>query len=81
MTTTEIHGHEVIALIRALPTPLDRKALVQRIEEHFGSAARFFTCSAADLTPAALIAFFVERGKLVSREGRLELDPSRKCGP
>ena len=80
MTTTEIHGHEVIALIRSLPAPLDRDALVQRIEAHFGHAARFFTCSAADLTPAALIAFFVERGKLVSRDGRLVFDPSRSCG-
>ena len=59
MTTTEIHGHEVIALIRALPAPLEREALVQLIDEHFGNAARFCTCSASDMTSSALVAFFV----------------------
>jgi probable metal-binding protein len=80
MTNTEIHGHEAIALIRALPAPLDRAALVQLIEEHFGHAARFFTCSASGMTAAGLIAFLVERGKLASRGGQLVFDPSRSCG-
>lgn len=80
MTTTEIHGHEVIALIRALPAPLEREALVQLIDEHFGHAARFCTCSASDMTSSALVAFFVERGKLISSGGQLLFNPSRNCG-
>jgi probable metal-binding protein len=80
MTNTEIHGHEAIALIRALPTPLDRTALVQLLEEHFGPTTRFFTCSASDMTAAGLVAFLVERGKLTSRAGKLVFDPARSCG-
>ena len=80
MTTTEIHGHEAIALIRALPAPLDRPALVQLIENHFGPTTRFFTCSAADMTAAGLVACLVERGKLISRHGKLVFDPTRGCG-
>ena len=80
MTTTEIHGHEAIALIRAQPSPLERADLERLIENHFGPTARFFTCSASDMTAAGLVAFLVERGKLASRGGRLVFDPTRSCG-
>ena len=60
---TEIHGHEVLDLIRASERPFTTTSLATAIVERFGPDARFYTCSASGLTAEELIIFFAQRGK------------------
>ena len=81
MTTTEnIHGHEILRLVSQTHPPLTRVALLQAAENRFGVAARFCTCSAADMTLPELLEFLLSRGKLVERDGCLYADLDRMCG-
>ena len=75
----EIHGHEVIAMMMTATAPYTRDSLRAAIERQFGASARFYTCSAAGMTPDQLIDFLAERGKFIPHAAGLTIDPSRVC--
>lgn len=77
--THEVHGHEVMNLLLTAGRPLSRDELVAAIVERFGSAARFYTCSARGLTAAGIVAFLDERSKLTEVGGGLTTSPDRIC--
>jgi len=62
---TQIHGHEVMQMMLDSGSAYSRETLRQAIIDRFGAEARFFTCSAEDMTAEALIEFLAERGKFV----------------
>jgi probable metal-binding protein len=66
--TTQIHGHEVMQMMLELDQSFTRESLRQAIQDRFGGEARFFTCSAENMTPDELIDFLAERGKFVERD-------------
>ncbi len=56
-----------------------RISLKTAIEERLGEDARYFTCSAENLTPDELIDFLAARGKFVEPGEGLTTAPDRIC--
>jgi len=56
-----------------------RDTLREAICERFGGSARFFTCSAQDMTADELIDFLAARGKFVERDTGFTTEPDRIC--
>ena len=56
-----------------------RQTLREAIYERFGETARFFTCSAQDMTADELIDFLTARGKFVERDNGFTTEPDRIC--
>jgi probable metal-binding protein len=76
---TQVHGHEVIAMMTASSLPYTRVSLIAAILERFGPDARFFTCSATDMTAGELIDFLEVRGKFMPVPGGFAFNPDRAC--
>jgi probable metal-binding protein len=76
---TQIHGHEVMQMMLELNCSFTRHTLRQAIQKRFGVEARFFTCSAQDMTADQLIDFLASRGKFVEREAGFSAAPDRIC--
>ena len=74
-----IHGHQVLRMMvesgQSYTTDSLRDAIVQR----FGADARFYTCSAENLTADELIAFLDQRGKFITKDDAFVTDVSRIC--
>ena len=73
-----IHGHEVIHLIANASRTLPKAGWVEKINDAFGEAARFHTCSAENMSAGELLDFFVSRGKLTGNDDALSLDAEKK---
>ena len=76
---TQVHGHDVIDMMRSSTQPFTRESLVAAILERFGPEARFFTCSAAGMTAAELVNFFAARQKFQPAGGGFLVNPNRVC--
>jgi probable metal-binding protein len=74
-----IHGHEVIQMMLQAQKPYTRASLLADIVANFGADARFYTCSAQDLTPEGLIDFLQSKGKFVSCEDGFQTSPDLMC--
>ena len=74
-----IHGHEVLQMMLSSGQAYTRATLRADILARFGSEARFFTCSAENLTADGLISFFEERGKFVPASGGFQADRGKIC--
>jgi probable metal-binding protein len=61
----QIHGHEVIQMMLQSGKTYTRSSLLADIVANFGSDARFYTCSAQNLTPEGIIDFLQAKGKFV----------------
>jgi probable metal-binding protein len=59
----QIHGHEVMQMMIEGGKAYTKETLRPAIIERFGADARFYTCSAENMTPDELIAFLGSRGK------------------
>ena len=76
---TQIHGHEVIDLMRESDRTYTRDSLREAIIARFGPAARFHTCSTADLTADGIIEFFAAKGKFMGTPEAFAFNPERVC--
>ena len=76
---TSIHGHEVLKLMLASGKSYTKASLQAELLATFGAAARFHTCSAENLTAAALIDFLDGRGKFVADENGFQTDAAKIC--
>lgn len=66
----QIHGHEVIHMMLQSGKTYTRASLLADIVATFGPEARFFACSAENLSPEGIIDFLQAKGKFVpSQEG------------
>ena len=63
MANEQIHGHEVIEIVAAHPAGISADDLARR----FAQGARFFTCSAEDMTLPELLSFLAARDKVELR--------------
>lgn len=77
--TNQVHGHEVMQLMLDLDQSFTRDSLREAIQKRFGSDARFYTCSAKDMTPDELMDFLAQRGKFVARDEGFSTEPERIC--
>ena len=64
----QIHGHEVMQMMVDSGKSYTRSSLLTDIVAKFGPSSRFFTCSAADLTPEGIIDFLEAKGKFLACE-------------
>ncbi len=76
---TQVHGHEVIAMMTASSQSYTRDSLATAIIDRFGPDARFFTCSAEGMTAPELIDFLASREKFMPAPGGFVFNPERAC--
>ena len=75
----QIHGHEVLEMMLASGKTYTKDTLVKDIVGKFGQDARFFTCSAENMTAEQLVGFLDARGKLVQREDGFQTSKDVMC--
>lgn len=75
----EIHAHEVMRMMLEQNTDFSRESLAEAITKHFGSDARFHSCSQAGMNVHAVIDFLESRGKFVARPDGFNTAPDRIC--
>ena len=75
----QIHGHEVIQMMLESGKAYTWASLLTDIVAKFGPSARFFTCSAADLTPEGIIDFLQAKGKFLAREEGFQTSADLMC--
>lgn len=66
--SNEVHGHEVMKMMVASGERYTRASLTEAIIARFGADARFYTCSASDLSPEGLVDFLAARGKFCDED-------------
>ncbi|MBB3321074.1 MULTISPECIES: YecH family metal-binding protein [unclassified Atlantibacter] len=76
---TSIHGHEVLTMMLADGQCWTTERLVAAIEEKFGQAARFYTCSAQGMTAGELVEFLAARGKFIPQDEGFVTHKSKIC--
>ena len=75
----QLHGHVVMEMMLRSGKPYTRATLLADIIANFGPNARFFTCSADNLTSEGLIDFLQAKGKFVPREDGFQTSPDLMC--
>ncbi len=75
----QIHGHEVMQMMMRSEKAYTRETLSREVAEKFGSDARFYTCSADNMTAEELINFLEQKGKFVGGAGGFRTDPDKMC--
>lgn len=75
----QIHGHEVMSMMLKSGAVYTKESLVAEVVAKFGPEARFYTCSAQDLTADDLVALLDRKGKLVARPGGFQTTPDLMC--
>jgi len=61
------------------PETFTRASLKTAIDNRFGAEARFFTCSAENMTADELIGFLAQKGKFIDREGGFSTALEKIC--
>ena len=79
MTTGQIHGHEIIELVVKYPEGIAAATLADIAAHKFGPGARFFTCSAENMSLPELLTFLGERDKSPLRDGLVFPGGSPAC--
>ena len=79
MTTDPIHGHEIIDLVAKYPKGIATATLTDIVAGEFGTGARFFTCSAKNMSLPELLTFLGERDKVLLRDGLVFPGGSPAC--
>lgn len=79
MTTEQIHGHEIMELVSKYPDGIETGTLTDIVAGEFGAGARFFTCSAENMSLTELLAFLGERDKVQLRDGLVSPGGSPAC--
>ena len=74
-----IHGHEVLNMMLASGKLYTKDSLVKEIVNQFGGEARFYTCSAENMTAEELVTFLDARGKLVHRKNGFQTSADVMC--
>ncbi|MCS6209508.1 YecH family metal-binding protein [Shewanella baltica] len=77
--SNSVHGHDVMALMVAQGAAIIKPELLCLMGQQFGFAARYHTCSAADLSAEALIQLLIGKGKFHETPQGIELAAGRKC--
>ena len=77
--TNQIHGHEVMQMMVDANTTYSVASLKTAIIDKFGAEARFYTCSAENLTADELIALLEQRGKFVAQKEGFSTSADKIC--
>ncbi|MBD1391335.1 YecH family protein [Neiella sp. HB171785] len=77
--TDSVHGHEVMHMMLDSEQQFTRATLKQAIEQKFGPATKFHTCSASDMDADELIDFLAARGKFVESDDGFNTAADKIC--
>ena len=75
----QIHGHEVMEMMIKSRKSYTGETLRDDIIQKFGKDARFYTCSAGNMTAKEIIMFLSGRGKFISSDDGFNTDTSKIC--
>ncbi|MEI8314523.1 MAG: YecH family metal-binding protein [Verrucomicrobiota bacterium] len=75
----QIHGHDVLNMMLASGKTYTQATLVADIIGKFGSATKFHTCSAEDMTAEELVTFLESRGKFKLHDGGFQTSKDVIC--
>jgi probable metal-binding protein len=75
----QVHGHEVMEMMLTSGKAYTRDSLRADIIGQFGEEARFYTCSAENMTADELIRFLADRGKFQDAGNGFQTDRSKIC--
>ena len=75
----QIHGHEVMRMMIESGASYTRASLRDAIIKQFGEGARFYACSADNMTADEIIRFLEARGKFVERDAGFSTSPDKIC--
>jgi probable metal-binding protein len=76
---TQIHAHEALAFIDVNGGEISLTELPQTLAAAFGEHARFNACSAQGMDVNQLTQFFIDRDKIIVRDGRVYLNRANVC--
>lgn len=76
---TQIHAHEALAFIDVNGGEIRLAELPQTIANAFGAHTRFNACSAQGMDAHQLTQFFIERSKIVEKDGCVYLNHANVC--
>lgn len=79
MAMEQIHGHEVLQMMMTSGKAYTREGLLADINARFGPQARFYTCSADNLTADGLISFLEGKGKFIAEPEGFKTSPNLMC--
>ena len=79
MKTKKIHGHEVMKMMLASGKTYTKETLVKEIVSTFGKDARFYTCSAENLSAEELVSFLDSKGKFLRSEDGFQTSADKIC--
>ena len=74
-----IHGHEVMHFMLESGQTFTKQSLRDAIVQHFGAEARFYTCSAEDMSAEQLIDFLEAKGKFVASDEGFNTRADKIC--
>ncbi len=73
------HGHDVLHFLLEAENALSTEEIHTQVSEKFGANASFHTCSAEGMDGPTLIAFLMERGKIVPQDDGFVVAGHRIC--
>lgn len=76
---SDIHGHEVMNMMRRTGKTYTRETLIADIISTFGSSTTFCTCAVEGMNPEALIDFLQARNKFIVVDGGFKLADTENC--
>ena len=79
MSDNQVHAHNLLNMLLAAETPYTLASLQQAIVAEYGEEVRFYTCSQQDLTFDALMAFLLDRRKVVQDGEYVAANRERMC--
>jgi len=75
----QVHGHEVMRMMMDDGRVYTKTTLRAAIAERFGEGARFYTCSAENMTADELVIFLKGRSKFIHEGEGFRTEPDRMC--
>ncbi|WP_117236412.1 YecH family metal-binding protein [Vibrio maerlii] len=75
--STDIHAHKVLNLLRE--ESMTKAELKSRVEAEFGAEVSFRTCKLDGFDFESLVTFFLQREKVIERDGKLNINAERVC--
>lgn len=74
-----VHGHDVMQMMIDSKKIYTKESLEDAILERFGADARFFTCSAENMSASEIIEFLASRGKFENQGEGFKTNPEKIC--
>lgn len=74
-----VHGHEVMKMMIDDGRIYSKTTLLAAIAKRFGEGAKFFACSAENMTAEGLVAFLEGRSKFIHEGEGFRTEPDRMC--